>query len=140
MKIRNLYIAFALLCPTLLLLQQVRDVTLATFLLIPLGIALFIHFSVMVVLGQEYLPNRIGTASGITIGLATTVGGVASPLLGWLADHSSVEQMFLAVAIIPRFATLVGFPLGEAWPLIQLCFGGIAVLYVLFGPEPRTPF
>lgn len=98
---RVIIIAFALLSPTIWLLQQARDITVATLLLIPLGIALFIHFSVMVVLGQEYLPNRIGTASGITIGLATTVGGVASPLLGWLADHSSLERMFLAVSAIP---------------------------------------
>jgi FSR family fosmidomycin resistance protein-like MFS transporter len=111
---RVIIIAFALLSPIIWLLQQVRDVTLATVLLVPLGIALFIHFSVMVVLGQEYLPNRIGTASGITIGLATTVGGVASPLLGWLADHSSVEKMFLAVAAIPLVGLAMAFTLPDA--------------------------
>ncbi len=110
---RVIVIAFALLGPTIWLLQQVRDVTLATLLLIPLGIALFIHFSVMVVLGQEYLPNRVGTASGITIGLATTVGGVASPLLGWLADHSSIENMFLAVAGIPLVGLAIALTLPE---------------------------
>ena len=111
---RVIIIAFALLGPTILLLQQARDITLATLLLIPLGIALFIHFSVMVVLGQEYLPNRIGTASGITIGLATTVGGVASPLLGWLADHSSVERMFLAVSAIPLIGLAIAFTLPDS--------------------------
>ena len=111
---RVIMIAFALLSPTLWLLQQVRDVTLATFLLVPLGVALFIHFSVMVVLGQEYLPNRVGTASGITIGLATTVGGVASPLLGWLADHTSVERMFLAVSAIPLLGLAIAFTLPDS--------------------------
>ncbi|MBY0507914.1 MAG: MFS transporter [Bryobacteraceae bacterium] len=114
---RVIIIAFSLLGPTLWLLQQVRDVTLATWLLIPLGIALFIHFSVMVVLGQEYLPNRVGTASGITIGLATTVGGVASPLLGWLADHTSVERMFLVVAAIPLFGLAMALTLPDGRPL-----------------------
>ncbi len=111
---RVIIIAFALLSPTIWLLQQARDVTWATLLLIPLGIALFIHFSVMVVLGQEYLPNRIGTASGITIGLATTVGGVASPLLGWLADHSSVERMFLVVAAVPILGLVMALTLPDA--------------------------
>ena len=111
---RVIIIAFALLGPTILLLQQARDITLATLLLIPLGIALFIHFSVMVVLGQEYLPNRIGTASGITIGLATTVGGVASPLLGWLADHSSLERMFLAVSAIPLAGLAIALTLPDS--------------------------
>ena len=116
---RVIQIAFALLSPTLWLLQQARDVTWATMLLIPLGIALFIHFSVMVVLGQEYLPNRIGTASGITIGLATTVGGVASPLLGWLADHSSVEKMFLVVAAIPMAGLAMASTLPDTRSLRQ---------------------
>lgn len=111
---RVIILAFAMLGPLLWLLQQARDVTWATLLLIPLGIALFIHFSVMVVLGQEYLPNRIGTASGITIGLATTVGGIASPLLGWLADHSSVEAMFLAVAAIPLAGLAMALTLPDA--------------------------
>jgi FSR family fosmidomycin resistance protein-like MFS transporter len=111
---RVIIIAFALLGPLIWLLQQTRDITWATLLLIPLGVALFIHFSVMVVLGQEYLPNRIGTASGITIGLATTVGGVASPLLGWLADHSSVEHMFLAVSAIPLVGLAMALTLPDA--------------------------
>ena len=111
---RVIIIAFALLGPLIWLLQQTRDVTWATLLLIPLGIALFIHFSVMVVLGQEYLPNRIGTASGITIGLATTVGGVVAPLLGWLADRSSVEKMFLAVSAVPLLGLAIALTLPES--------------------------
>ena len=30
-------------------------------------------------LSYEYLPNRIGTASGVTVGLAVTAGGLAAP-------------------------------------------------------------
>ena len=58
--------------------------------------------------------NRIGTASGITIGLATTVGGVVAPILGWLADHSSVEKMFLAVALIPLVGLAIALTLPDA--------------------------
>ena len=39
-------------------------------LLVPIGLALFAPFSVMTVMGQEYLPGRVGTASGVTVGLA----------------------------------------------------------------------
>ena len=36
-------------------------------------------FSITVVLGQEYLPNRLGMASGVTLGAAIGVGGALAP-------------------------------------------------------------
>ena len=45
----------------------------------------------MTVMGQEYLPGRVGTASGLTIGLAVTLGGLAAPLLGRIADLHGVQ-------------------------------------------------
>ena len=36
-------------------------------LLVPIGFVLYVPFSVLVVMGQEYLPNRVGTASGVTL-------------------------------------------------------------------------
>ena len=55
---------------------------LALVLLVPLAIFLFMPTSVLVVLGQEYLPRRVGMASGVTLGLAVSVGGMCAPLLG----------------------------------------------------------
>jgi FSR family fosmidomycin resistance protein-like MFS transporter len=40
------------------------------------GLALFTPFAAAVTLGQDYLPNRIGTASGVTLGLAVSIGGL----------------------------------------------------------------
>ena len=39
-------------------------------------------FAVTIVMGQEYLPGRIGVASGVTIGLSIGLGGIGAPLLG----------------------------------------------------------
>jgi len=44
-----------------------------------LGAATGLSASVMVVLGQEYLPNRLGVASGVTLGLAVSAGGLGVP-------------------------------------------------------------
>jgi FSR family fosmidomycin resistance protein-like MFS transporter len=60
-----------------------------------------VPFSVLVVMGQEYLPSRVGMASGVTLGLAVTVGGIAAPLLGTLADHHGVAAPLLAIAAFP---------------------------------------
>ncbi|MGZ3543126.1 MAG: MFS transporter, partial [Vulcanimicrobiaceae bacterium] len=47
-----------------------------------LGFGMALSASVLVVLGQEYLPNRIGVASGVTLGLAVSVGGIGAPIFG----------------------------------------------------------
>lgn len=71
----------------LALFVSTSDRTVAMGLLVPLAVFLFLPTSVLVVLGQEYLPNRVGLASGMTLGLAVSVGGMCSPLLGRLADR-----------------------------------------------------
>lgn len=77
------------------------------------GVALFIPFSVFVMLGQDYLPNRIGTASGVTVGLAVSVGGLFSPLLGWLADSTSLRFVITVLIVLPAFALVLSLPMRD---------------------------
>ena len=63
----------------------VNDRNWALVVLVPLAVFIFMPTSVLVVLGQEYLPRRVGVASGVTLGLAVSVGGMCAPLLGRLA-------------------------------------------------------
>ena len=57
--------------------------------------------AITVVMGQEYLPNRIGLASGVTLGLAIGLGGLAAPLLGLLADARGLETALLLAGLLP---------------------------------------
>ena len=84
---------------------MVRGVTAATLLLIPLGLAHFTSYSPMVVLGQKHLPNHIGLASGVTLGMVVSVGGIAAPVFGRLADRYSIETTLMVVALIPIVAS-----------------------------------
>ena len=69
-------------------------------LLLPLSCAVHGVYSSFVVLGQSYLVKSIGFASGITMGLAFSVGGIVLPGLGWFADeYSLMAAMELLVAI-----------------------------------------
>jgi FSR family fosmidomycin resistance protein-like MFS transporter len=68
------------------------------------GVTMFMPFSVFVVLGQDYLPNRIGTASGVTVGLAVSVGGLFTPVLGWIADATSLRTTLWALVAVPVLA------------------------------------
>ena len=52
-------------------------------------------------MGQEYLPSRLGLASGITVGAAIGVGGLAAAALGALADETSLETAMWVIALVP---------------------------------------
>lgn len=58
----------------------------ATIVLIPTSLALYGTLSVSMVLGQKFLCRHVGFASGITIGLGISFGGLTSPLLGSIGD------------------------------------------------------
>ncbi|MFE4260655.1 MFS transporter [Streptomyces sp. NPDC056883] len=66
--------------------------------------ALYVPFSLQVTLGQDYLPTRMGTASGVTLGLTVSVGGLASPLIGAAADAASLRTALLPLAVLPLLA------------------------------------
>ena len=66
-----------------------------------IGFVTVMSFSVSVVMGQEYLPSRLGIASGVTLGLAIGMGGVAAAILGPIADHSGLESAMWVIAAAP---------------------------------------
>lgn len=72
--------------PCIALFPFIRDPWIALLLLLPIAIGLFGSFSPMVVLGQRYLAKNVAFASGITLGVAGSAGGLFVPILGWLAD------------------------------------------------------
>ena len=74
--------------PLLLAFMLAPSELVAGVLLAAIGFVTVMSFSVSVVMGQEYLPSRLGIASGVTLGLAIGMGGIAAALLGVLADHT----------------------------------------------------
>ncbi len=89
-------------------------------LLALIGAATVGTFGVTVVMGQEYLPGRIGLAAGVTMGLSIGLGGVGAPLLGLLADRSGLPTAMLAVAALP----VLGFLLAMSLPRKALATTG----------------
>jgi MFS transporter, FSR family, fosmidomycin resistance protein len=83
----------------------------ALALLAPIGLALYAPFSVMTVMGQEYLPSRVGTASGVTIGLAVTLGGLAAPILGRVADLHGLRTAMTTLIFVPLVGALAAWTL-----------------------------
>jgi FSR family fosmidomycin resistance protein-like MFS transporter len=71
-------------------------------------------FGVSLVMSQEYMPGRVGMASGLSIGLAIGLGGVAALTLGAIADAVDLRTAVLATAAGPAVAVLVSLLLPPA--------------------------
>jgi FSR family fosmidomycin resistance protein-like MFS transporter len=78
-----------------------------------IGAATIATFSVTVVMGQEYLPSRLGIASGVTLGLAIGVGGLGAAILGAVADATSLRTALEIVALLPLPALALAIALPE---------------------------
>ncbi len=105
--------SFAALGPGFWLLERAHTPLVAWIVLPLLALALFAPGGVMVVLGQTYLPRHVGTASGVTIGLAVTFGGLAAPLLGRLADLHGLHMMMLVLAACAPLMTALAWRLPD---------------------------
>lgn len=77
------------------------------------SITLYAPFSLHVTLGQDFLPRRVGTAGGVTLGLAVSVGGLASPLVGAVAEAVSLRAALACLVPFPVLAWLLARTLTE---------------------------
>jgi FSR family fosmidomycin resistance protein-like MFS transporter len=75
------------------------------------GMVTIATFAVTIVMGQEYLPGRIGVASGVTIGLSIGLGGIGAPLLGLIGDAHGLRAVFETVAVLPLGALALSLTL-----------------------------
>jgi FSR family fosmidomycin resistance protein-like MFS transporter len=109
--VRVIITGCALLMPCLPALVWTNNVNLATLLLVPVGAFLLMTYGPTIIMGQSYLPNHIGFSSGMTLGVAFSIGGMAAPLLGAAADHYGIRVALASITVIPVLITGVAFTL-----------------------------
>jgi FSR family fosmidomycin resistance protein-like MFS transporter len=71
---------------------------------LPLGVAL----------GQQLAPKGRSMVSRLMMGLALGIGGLMSPLIGWLADLYTLEAVLVFLAVSPLLAAALSLRLPEA--------------------------
>lgn len=71
------------------------------------SVGLYVPFSLQVTLGQDYLPTRTGTASGITLGLTVSIGGLVTPLIGSVAHATSLRTALTPLILMPALSWLL---------------------------------
>lgn len=101
--------SYVLLAPMVGLLSQTTDPVIGYLLMIPIGFAMFSPYSSIIVLGQSYLARSIGFASGVTMGLSFSAGGVIVPLIGWFADSHGLTATMELLTAVAVFAALCSF-------------------------------
>ena len=93
--------------PFALLLPHVGDSFWAYPILFVSGLLLLSSFSVMVVYAQDLVPGKIGTVSGITLGLAFGLGAIGSAALGGIADLIGIRATMELTSLLPLLGFLV---------------------------------
>lgn len=101
--------SYVLLVPMVGLLSQTTNAFICYALMIPIGFAMFSPFSSVVVLGQNYLARSIGFASGVTLGLTFSVGGIFVPLIGGFADNYGLTATMELLTAFALLAALCSF-------------------------------
>jgi FSR family fosmidomycin resistance protein-like MFS transporter len=104
---------YAIVIPGFVLLLFTASIPVAFVAVGILGVGLNLPFSVQVTLGQDYLPTEIGTASGVTLGLAVSASGLPAPLLGLIADHAGIRSSPAFAAVLPTAVLLITARLPE---------------------------
>jgi MFS transporter, FSR family, fosmidomycin resistance protein len=114
-RVRVVRTAYAAAVPALAGLVLVPGPALYLFVA-AVAITLYVPFSLHVTLGQDYLPHRVGTASGVTLGLAMSIGGLAAPALGALATATSLHLALALLLALPITCWLTTHHLPEPTP------------------------
>jgi FSR family fosmidomycin resistance protein-like MFS transporter len=100
-----------LLFPCLMAVALVATGPIRWLFLAGAGVMLLASFSVTVVLAQELLPQHLGLASGLTLGLAFGAGGVGVGLSGFLADALGLSVSVWILLALPGAAGLLALTL-----------------------------
>ncbi|MCC8152922.1 MAG: MFS transporter, partial [Tannerellaceae bacterium] len=73
------------------------------------GLILSSAFPAILVYAQELLPYKLGLISGLFFGLAFGIAGIASAVLGKMADLYGIEAVYNVCAYMPLLGLITWF-------------------------------
>ncbi|MDR1501647.1 MAG: MFS transporter [Prevotella sp.] len=74
-----------------------------------IGLILSSAFSAILVYAQELVPGKVGLIGGLFFGLAFGIAGVASAILGKVADETSIQHVYDICAYLPLIGLVAAF-------------------------------
>lgn len=97
-------LSFCIFLPAIFIFTNTSHFVIALIMLIFMSCGESLSYSPMVVLGQKYLPNHTGFASGIILGLAVSIGAALCPVLGYVSDAYGLNYAFIIMTIVCAIA------------------------------------
>lgn len=107
--VKMIRIGSLLLVPVIALTVFPHSLWWVFAMLVPISIAFNITYSPFVVLGQSYLAKSIGFASGITLGISFSAGGILAPALGWFGDVYGISVTMGLLVILAAMDALLAW-------------------------------
>lgn len=95
-----------------------RNLIFAYLLVVMFAITVDLFYPSLVAFGMDYVPQHLGTASGISYGLVVCAGGIAEPLLGSIGDMVGLPYVFGILTAICVLGTIVVIIIKKKHPLI----------------------
>jgi FSR family fosmidomycin resistance protein-like MFS transporter len=93
-------VSAAAVFPLLVLFAYTGSIYTVFPVLCLLAIAATAPHSTLIVMGQDFLPSRLGFASGIMLGVTVSVGGIFAPLFGHIGDVYGLQATILTLAAV----------------------------------------
>lgn len=95
--------------PFTLIMPYVENLYLTTILSFCVGLTLSSAFPAILVYAQELLPYKLGLISGLFFGFAFGVAGIASAVLGNMADRYGIEAVYNVCGYMPLIGLVTWF-------------------------------
>ena len=92
-----------------LIMPHVENLYLTTILSFCVGLTLSSAFPAILVYAQELLPYKLGLISGLFFGFAFGVAGIASAVLGNMADRYGIEAVYNVCGYMPLIGLVTWF-------------------------------
>jgi FSR family fosmidomycin resistance protein-like MFS transporter len=106
---RRILLGSFIVTPPLILVYAVVGGPAGAVALFFAGMAVIGTFGITLVMSQEYMPGRVGMASGLSIGFAIGLGGIAALTLGAIADAIDLETAVVTTALGPALCITLTF-------------------------------
>ena len=111
--LKTVRLGYVIFLPSVLVFIFVPNIWGFFGAMIPMAFGVFSQYGPITVLGQKYLAKNAGFASGITLGLGITLGGLVAPYVGHLADIYDVQTALMTLIPVGAVGLLMSFWLKE---------------------------
>ena len=111
--LKTVRLGYVIFLPSVLVFIFVPNIWGFFGAMIPMAFGVFSQYGPITVLGQKYLAKNAGFASGITLGLGITLGGLVAPYVGHIADIYDVQTALMTLIPVGLMGLLMSFWLKE---------------------------